>query len=53
MSHNDPAPEATPQSFPFPEGPEDGDTYFHKDLVFYYHGALNTWEVRRINTWEN
>ena len=41
--------QAAPMAFPFPDGPEDGDTYFHKNLVFYYHESINTWEVATVD----
>ena len=36
------------KNLPFPEeGPVDGDVFFHKEIVCYYHGAKQTWECRR------
>ena len=35
-------------SIPFPEGPADGDIFFHGELVCSYLQAKNTWECRRI-----
>jgi hypothetical protein len=36
------------RNLPFPEeGPQDGDVFFHKDIVCYFHGAKQTWECRR------
>ena len=31
---------------PFPEGPQDGDIFFHLDKVCLYHGDSQTWECR-------
>ena len=31
---------------PFPEGPQDGDIFFHLDKVCLYHGDSHTWECR-------
>ena len=35
------------RSFPFPEGPEDQDVFFHGELVCEYHANTNTWECWR------
>ena len=32
----------------FPGSAADGDVVFHKDKVFLYHKATNTWECRTI-----
>lgn len=32
----------------FPGEAQDGDVVFHKDKVFLYHRAINTWECRTI-----
>ena len=34
-------------SIPFPDGPIDGDVFFHKDVAYYYRAEINTWEARR------
>jgi hypothetical protein len=34
-------------SNPFPDGPVDGDVFFHKDVAYYYRAEINTWEARR------
>ena len=35
------------RNMPFPDGPVDGDVFFHREIVCYYHGAKQTWECRR------
>ena len=40
----------TTKNLPFPEeGPQDGDVFYHGELVCIYRGNSNTWECRRIN----
>lgn len=33
----------------FPDGPNDGDVFFHGQMVFEYHSSTNTWEGWRHN----
>ena len=36
------------KNLPFPdEGPQDGDVFFHREIVCYYHADKKTWECRR------
>ena len=37
------------RALPFPAGPEDGDVFYHGELVCVFLGDLNTWECRRIS----
>lgn len=32
---------------PFPDGPNDGDVFFHGELVCEFHSDTNTWECWR------
>lgn len=36
-------------NFPFPDGPNDRDVFFHNELAFEYRADLNTWECYRLS----
>ena len=37
-----------PRGIPLPPNPEDGDVYFHNDLVCQYYKDKNTWACSRV-----
>jgi len=40
--------EETVFDLPYPNFPVDGDVFFHKEIVCYFHADIKTWECRRI-----